>query len=195
VHASSVHRAAIAPLRDHTSQPDPTLRHCSTVGSRRSPCFAIPLFSRSSRKRRDEVTHDVATHTSRLTVFLDPSGRRWRRLRLFLIIVLGLLVAGGWWVVPRLSAPVALHGRHAVSVTSAQTGRHPPVVGQGPLVRVVKVVREGSGLEAVDPFTGNRVGLLPARDAARARQAIAAGKPPTSSNDSGTPLQPGEPCL
>ena len=139
---------------------------------------ANPLFSWSSRKRRDEVTGDVADHTAQLAVFLDPSGRRWRRLRLFLIIAFGLLVAGGFWAVPRLNEPVALHGRHAVSVTSAQTGQHPPVVGEGPLVRVLKVVPNGSGLEGVDPFTGNRVGRLPTADATRARKAVAAGKPP-----------------
>jgi len=136
------------------------------------------VHSPFSRQRRNAVTRDVAAHTAQLAVFLDPSGRRWRRVRLLLVLVLGLLVAGGFWVVPRLNAPVALHGRHAVTVTSAQTGEHPPVLGDGPLVRVVKVVPVGAGLEGVDPFTGNRVGLLPAADATKARQAIASGKPP-----------------
>jgi len=136
------------------------------------------VHSPFSRQRRNAVTRDVAAHTAQLAVFLDPSGRRWRRVRLLLVLVLGLLVAGGFWVVPRLNAPVALHGRHAVTVTPAQTGAHPPVVGDGPLVRVVKVVPAGAGLEGLDPFTGSRVGLLPGADASKARQAIADGKPP-----------------
>ena len=132
----------------------------------------------SSRARRDAVSRDLADQTAQLAVFRDPSGRRWRRVRWIALIGLGLVVAAGLWVVPRLNAPVALDGRHPITITSAQTGLHPPVVGEGPLIRMAKVVTVGTRLEAVDPFTRAPVGVLPPADARKARRAIEAGKLP-----------------
>ena len=143
--------------------------------NRGGPVVLVRLFSRA---RRDAVSRDLADQTANLAVFRDPSGRRWRRVRWIALIGLGLVVGTGVWVIPRLNAPVALDGRHPSSVTSARTGLHPPVVGEGPLIRVAKLVRLGTRLEAVDPFTGAPVGELPPADARKARRAIKAGKPP-----------------
>jgi cellulose synthase/poly-beta-1,6-N-acetylglucosamine synthase-like glycosyltransferase/peptidoglycan/xylan/chitin deacetylase (PgdA/CDA1 family) len=124
------------------------------------------------------VSRDLAHQTAQLSVFLDPSGRRWRRIKLLVVIVLGLVVGGGLWVVPRLNAPPALQRWHPTVLSPAQTGRHPPVVGSGPLVRVARVASAGRRLEVIDPFTRAPAGVLSPTDAGRARRAIAAGKPP-----------------
>ena len=130
-----------------------------------------------ARARRDKVSREVADQTARLSVFLDPTGRRWRRIRWMILVVLAAVVACGLWAVPRLNAPVALAGQRSVTITSAETGTHPPVVGAGPLVRMVKIVSAGAGLVAVDPFTGTRLGQLPPADAEAASGAVRAGQP------------------
>jgi len=95
-----------------------------------------------------------------VSVFLDPSGRRWRRFRLgvlLLAVLVALLLAV---VLPRLYASPALAAqgqRLGPVVTSADTGLHTPLVGEGPLVRVLSV-RHGSGVASGhDPFTGRFV--------------------------------------
>ena len=98
-------------------------------------------------------------HAARPTtnaVFLDPSGRRWRRLRLVMVgvvvAVLGLLA----YAVPHLYDTPALDSRGDAlgpELTSAETGEHVPLVGEGPLVRVLEVRREGGVVNGYDPFT------------------------------------------
>lgn len=133
---------------------------------------------RFSRARRDAVSRDLAQQTAQLAVFLDPSGRRWRRIRLLILVALAVAVGGGFWLVPRLNAPAALQRWHPIAISATQTGLHPPVVGSGPLVRVARVVSAGERLEVIDPFTRAPAGVLSPADAAMARRAIAAGNPP-----------------
>ncbi len=95
--------------------------------------------------------------TLRASVFLDPSGRRWLRFRL--VVLLLVVVCAGLLAVavPRLyaSPALAMLGQPlGPAVTSADTGLHTPLVGEGPLVRVLEVRRERGVASGHDPFTG-----------------------------------------
>ncbi|MGB8385384.1 MAG: polysaccharide deacetylase family protein, partial [Dermatophilaceae bacterium] len=94
-------------------------------------------------------------------VFFDNTGRRWRRIRWVggpLIAV--LLVAATVGAVVSMTPPHAdLSTRPTVS--KRDTGAHIPVIGIGPLDRVIAMDRSESGaVRGVDPFTGQQVGTL-----------------------------------
>ncbi len=102
------------------------------------------------------LTNPHAARPTTNAVFQDPSGRRWRRLRLVMVgvvvAVLGLLA----YAVPHLYDTPALDVRGdslGPELTSAETGEHVPLVGEGPLVRVLEVRREGGQVNGYDPFT------------------------------------------
>lgn len=90
-------------------------------------------------------------------VFTDPSGRRWRRVRrisLISFIILLALGTAGFAAVMRTPTPREL----GPALSIRDTGAHAPVVGQGPLERVVRVDRDHG--RAVDPFTNEPLGWL-----------------------------------
>src|SRR6476661_8683227 len=101
-------------------------------------------------------------------VFAEPSGRRWRLVRLgcvVTLVALGLLLA-------RQLAPVVelIHSPlpgPAPETVVAELGAQPVVVGTGPLVRIVHV---HAGLLS-DPFTGADLGRLAPVDRADAGSA------------------------
>jgi biofilm PGA synthesis N-glycosyltransferase PgaC len=94
-------------------------------------------------------------------VFLDPSGRRWRRLRGAGLLVGVVLIAGLTVAVPNMVASPALDGRAAAEgPTVAEIGDAPPVLGQGPLIRVVRLLRDGPAVYAQEPFDGQVVAEL-----------------------------------
>lgn len=99
-------------------------------------------------------------------VFRNPSGRRWRRIRAAGLLLLAVLVAAAVIAVPRVLAPPALDGAPVPDGPSAATVGRPPVVGEGPLVRVVQVLREGGTTYGQDPFTGLVTTALDPADAA-----------------------------
>ncbi|WP_091757300.1 bifunctional polysaccharide deacetylase/glycosyltransferase family 2 protein [Pedococcus cremeus] len=89
-------------------------------------------------------------------VFLDDSGRRWRRFRLVVLAVVVVLLALTAVVAPHVWASPALQvsgEQLAPPVTSADTGLQAPLVGGGPLVRVLEVRREQGVASGWDPFT------------------------------------------
>jgi cellulose synthase/poly-beta-1,6-N-acetylglucosamine synthase-like glycosyltransferase/peptidoglycan/xylan/chitin deacetylase (PgdA/CDA1 family) len=105
-------------------------------------------------------------------VFVEPSGRRWRRVRLVAVVV--LVVLGG--AVARQLAPVAGMLRRplpgpapeAVVQRLLPPGHAPVALGSGPLVRLAAVQRG----RLTDPFTGAYLGSLSrpeAREAGSAR--------------------------
>lgn len=90
-------------------------------------------------------------------VFTDPSGRRWRRVRRISLISLVILLALGtaaFAAVMRTPTPREL----GPTLSIRETGAHAPVVGKGPLERVVRVDRDHG--RAIDPFTGEELGWL-----------------------------------
>lgn len=89
-------------------------------------------------------------------IFLDPSGRRWRRLRIVATVLLAGLLGALFLVGPHLIDTPALDAtgkRLAPPLTSATTGRQLPLVGEGPLVRVLEVRRVDDKVLGFDPFT------------------------------------------
>jgi biofilm PGA synthesis N-glycosyltransferase PgaC len=93
-------------------------------------------------------------------VFLDRSGRRWRWIR---AVLLTLFVASVGFVtvaVPNVIAPPALDGRPIPVGPAVDDLGTPPVVGEGPLVRVVRALHRDDAVYAQDPFDGQVVAEL-----------------------------------
>lgn len=116
---------------------------------------------------RESTSTYVAQGSAESVVFLDPSGRRWRRLRVTAAVLAVLLVAALVLVVPKLADTPALKALGeplSPALTSAQTGIHVPLVGQGPLVRVLQVRREGNRVTGIDPFTNQTEATFTAKE-------------------------------
>ncbi|HEX6423713.1 MAG TPA: glycosyltransferase [Acidimicrobiales bacterium] len=101
-------------------------------------------------------------------VFFDPTGRRWRRLKLLVVLLLTLAVIGGTVSWERTHEPPAVEDPdrlpEAMAVTDAPA--KPPVIGTGPLVRVVRVEpAAGGGLMAADLVTGEQLHPISGDDA------------------------------
>ena len=105
------------------------------------------------------------TETSASEVFFDPSGRRWRRAKRWtfgFLASVGLLFAISW---PAVQHPPPSHGHTQTEPLEELPGLSaPPMVGTGPLVRLVRVERQGQATVAVDPLGGSTVGTLSQAD-------------------------------
>ncbi len=105
------------------------------------------------QRGQDQVA-EVADAVVRSAVFLDPSGRRWRRTRVVGTVLLVALLAAGVVLAPGLWHSPALAGAEpGRAVSMADTGPRTPVVGEGPLRRVLEVRSQGSARVGLDPFT------------------------------------------
>jgi len=100
--------------------------------------------------------NDAAGQATSPVVFLDPSGRRWQRVQVITAGLAALLVVGILVALPHLNDTPALTAtdeRLGPPLTSDTTGQQVPVVGQGPLVRVLQVHRDGGQVSGFDPST------------------------------------------
>ncbi|TQN37916.1 biofilm PGA synthesis N-glycosyltransferase PgaC [Blastococcus colisei] len=104
-------------------------------------------------------------------MFLNPTGRRWRRVRIAALVLLAALIAVIAVAVPKLTASPALAGAGVPEAPTLDEIGDPPVVGEGPLVRVVRLLESGGRTYAQEPFYGQVVGELSAADATKARDA------------------------
>jgi cellulose synthase/poly-beta-1,6-N-acetylglucosamine synthase-like glycosyltransferase/peptidoglycan/xylan/chitin deacetylase (PgdA/CDA1 family) len=104
-------------------------------------------------------------------VFLNPSGMRWKYLRRLSWALLAVLVGGAAVVVPRVVAPPALNGAAVPEGLSVTEVGRPPVVGEGPLVQVLRLTRSGGQAYGEDPFDGQVKAQLSSQDADRAGDA------------------------
>lgn len=98
-------------------------------------------------------------------VFADPSGRRWRRFKIVAILLLcaGLAFATLAW--PRLTALPALpDGTRVDAVDEAALPEDLPIIGKGPLLRLMRLERQGRGVRAVEPFRQSAERALSARE-------------------------------
>ena len=89
--------------------------------------------------------NDAAGQTASPVIFVDPSGRRWQRSASSRLRLAALRWLGFWWPSPiSTTHPLfrPLEERLGPPLTSDTTGKQLPVVGQGPLVRVLKVRRD-----------------------------------------------------
>jgi peptidoglycan-N-acetylglucosamine deacetylase len=115
----------------------------------------------------DPTSPPDTAHSSR-SVFIDPTGRRWRRVRRTAVALALLGVATVAVVVPATLSPP--HPTGGPALTLADTGSNPPVVGRGPLLRVVQMGRTDGRAAGRDPHTGEAVALSD-QDLARAGRA------------------------
>jgi biofilm PGA synthesis N-glycosyltransferase PgaC len=108
------------------------------------------------------VATDAVSSTAEAAVFLDPSGRRWRTmLMLGLPIILLLLAAATYSGFRMTEAPAAPPDGSAVAIEdiAPAPGERPlDVIGDGPMLRVLKIDRHGEDVGR-DPFTGEVVSL------------------------------------
>jgi biofilm PGA synthesis N-glycosyltransferase PgaC len=130
---------------------------------------------RSAKHRLDKrrsvasAINATAEETVKAAVFLDPSGRRWRTLRLVgipLLVLLTLLV--GYTAFQMTSPPATSAPASDRQVTSAQTGPRPPVVGEGPMVRVLELDRREEAVIGKDPFRGTELAVLDSEEVTEA---------------------------
>src|SRR5215207_6327854 len=114
--------------------------------------------------------NDAAHPAASPVIFLDPSGRRWQKVRIITSAFAALLLVGILVALPHLNDTPALTATDqqlGPPLTSDTTGRRVPVVGDGPLVRVLKVQRDGGRILGVDPATEGVVATFTAADAQR----------------------------
>lgn len=105
-------------------------------------------------------------------IFFDARGRRWRLVKLITAGLVSAAVAGllvvvpGVWSLQRPGAPAAdtdtvrTAGPTPEEVVSTMNAANTPVVGSGPLVRVLQVRAQAAGMELVEPFTGVVAGTV-----------------------------------
>ena len=104
-------------------------------------------------------------------VFLNPGGRRWRYIRTVLLLALAAALTFAVVVAPQVLAPPALDGGPVRDAPTAEEIGRPPVVGAGPLTRVVRLIGTDGVVYGQDPFDGQVVGQLSDRDARKAGDA------------------------
>jgi len=112
---------------------------------------------------------DIPGSTTQPSVFLDPSGRRWRTTRIIGTALLVVILVALVYVFPKMWAdPVPDSGVVGRPMSIEDTGPKTPEVGVGPLLRVLRV-REVAGQKVgFEPFTGQRLLTLTGADAVKA---------------------------
>lgn len=124
----------------------------------------------SARSRAaDAAAEQVGEATA---IFLDPSGRRWRRARRTGAVIALVMVLLAAWALPIvLSSPSAAGVERGGLLSKHEVGTNAPVIGQGPLTQMVRLDRAGTTIAAADVFTGEPAGTLSPSDARRAGDA------------------------
>jgi cellulose synthase/poly-beta-1,6-N-acetylglucosamine synthase-like glycosyltransferase/peptidoglycan/xylan/chitin deacetylase (PgdA/CDA1 family) len=121
-----------------------------------------------SRTSRDAPSR---VHRSHRPVFLNPSGRRWKYIRAVLLVVVAAVVAFVAVVLPRVVAPPALNGAPVPDAPTADELGDPPLIGTGPLTRIVRLVHADGAVYGQEPFDGQVVAQLDEADVRRAGDA------------------------
>ncbi|HEY4605431.1 MAG TPA: polysaccharide deacetylase family protein, partial [Blastococcus sp.] len=100
--------------------------------------------------------------TAEATVFLDPSGRRWRTMLVLGLPITFLFLTAAIYGGLRIGeAPAVSPARTAVAIEDIAPGpgeRPLNVIGEGPMLRVLQIDR-GAEVVGRDPFTGEVVAL------------------------------------
>lgn len=115
-------------------------------------------------------------------IFFDGSGRRWFYVKLVSLVVGLLVLAGGAWLIPQMTHPAALPPFPLTTdakvdmdppadipvpqLVEQLNSTHTPVIGKGPLVRVVHVESTDGRAQATEVYTNRIVGTLSESDAA-----------------------------
>ena len=118
----------------------------------------------ASQDVRTGVPGFAAVERSDRVMFFDPTGRRWRVVRMALLVVAALFLTALAVVVPQVSSPTALEpGVTHPPITADEVGKA-PLFGTGPLLRVVRLERHGAYLMAMDPFADSPLHVVGAAD-------------------------------
>lgn len=121
----------------------------------------------ASQDVRTGVSGYASAERSDRVMFFDPTGRRWRVVRMALLVAAALAVTCLAVVVPQVSQPTALEpGVSYPAITADEVGTA-PLFGTGPLLRVVRLERHGGHLMAMDPFADAPLHVVGAADGAR----------------------------
>jgi cellulose synthase/poly-beta-1,6-N-acetylglucosamine synthase-like glycosyltransferase/peptidoglycan/xylan/chitin deacetylase (PgdA/CDA1 family) len=104
-------------------------------------------------------------------VFSNPSGRRWKYIRAVLLTLLALVIAFVAIGIPRITTTPALEGAPVLDGPTADELGTPPVVGEGPLTRIVRLVPGTGVVYGQDPFNGQVLTELSPAEAALAGDA------------------------
>lgn len=111
---------------------------------------------------------DPSETSHRHDVFFDPTGRRWRLTRAFLLLLtifVVVVVAVSWR--PVQQPPTLGTGTPAVSLRTPSMPGRAPEIGAGPLVRLVLVSHQNNTIVAIDPVTRQSLGAITGDDAAQ----------------------------
>jgi hypothetical protein len=114
--------------------------------------------------------HDPAAQVASQVIFIDPSGRRWQKIRIIAAVLAALTMVGILVALPHVNDTPALSAADeelGPPLTTDTTGKQLPVVGQGPLVRVLKVRRDNGQVAGADPSTKAVVATFTAADRQR----------------------------
>jgi peptidoglycan-N-acetylglucosamine deacetylase len=114
--------------------------------------------------------HDPVGHVASQVIFTDPSGRRWQKIRIIAAVLAALTMVGILVALPHVNDTPALSAADeelGPPLTTDTTGKQLPVVGQGPLVRVLKVRRDNGQVAGADPSTKAVVATFTAADRQR----------------------------
>jgi len=120
-------------------------------------------------------------------VFQSNTGRRWKLIKISAFIITAVVVGFSFYIVPRIFTVQPVSAFHATqpfsqinanhpptessagSVATQMAGRNTPVIGKGPLIRILRVTDTGKEKITSDPFTGARVGTINAGDSSKVR--------------------------
>ncbi len=116
------------------------------------------IGKRRSRRlgRQDSVSRSQEANAQLHVVFADPSGRRWRRWRVSLVVVLGLIFLVAGVLLPQAYRTPRPVPTQAAPLSIRDVGHRAPVVGAGPLTRVLRIDRS-QGFVGVDPYSRARL--------------------------------------
>ena len=99
-------------------------------------------------------------------VFFDPTGRRWRRVQISLALLTLLTVIGITLAWQQLQQPPTIPGGGRVApLPRLNLGGQTPIIGTGPLIRLVRVEHIGDTLISVDPISNQSLGTISGDDA------------------------------
>ncbi|HEX6498421.1 MAG TPA: glycosyltransferase [Micromonosporaceae bacterium] len=100
-------------------------------------------------------------------MFFDPTGRRWRRIKWggALVAVFAIAAVAISWGPVHRAPTLGAHGRAAPAVNLGNFDSRPPVIGTGPLVRLVRLDHRPDTVVAVDVVSGQDLGAITPDDA------------------------------
>lgn len=124
----------------------------------------ITTPARSKSQSAPQVPTPLPSHD----VFFDPTRRRWRRIKIGAALMLAFAVLGvGLSWEPLQQPPTFRQGEQIAPMPELDFEGQAPLIGVGPLVRLVRVDRKGGELLAVDPVTNTTLGTISGDDTTR----------------------------